>query len=82
MVSSFCLRRAADPAKNGIELSTHALLITIVFTTVCWCLTAYLGPGTDRETSGFLQEGSPVRPRLDRSARSRDPESEAKEKWR
>jgi solute:Na+ symporter, SSS family len=37
--------------KNGTHISTHiALLITIAFTTVCWILTAYLGPETDRKT--------------------------------
>jgi hypothetical protein len=37
--------------KSGTHISTHvALLITIAFTTVCWILTAYLGPRTDRET--------------------------------
>jgi hypothetical protein len=36
--------------KNGFQISTHvALLITIAFTTVCWILTAYLGPQTDRK---------------------------------
>jgi Na+/proline symporter len=37
--------------KNGTHISTHiALLITIAFTTVCWILTAYIGPETDRKT--------------------------------
>jgi Na+/proline symporter len=37
--------------KNGMHVSTHiALLITIAFTTVCWILTAFLGPETDRKT--------------------------------
>ena len=37
--------------KNGVHMSTHAaLLVTIGFTTLCWLLTAYLGPQTDRET--------------------------------
>jgi Na+/proline symporter len=36
--------------KYGISISTHiALLITIGFTTICWVLTAYLGPQTDRK---------------------------------
>ena len=36
--------------KQGhLELSTHhALLITIAVTTVCWVVTAFLGPSTDR----------------------------------
>ena len=37
--------------RNGIHFSTHvALLVTIVFTTVCWVLTTYVGPETDRRT--------------------------------
>ena len=37
--------------KQGIIFSTHAgLLITIGVTTVCWVLTAFVGPQTDRET--------------------------------
>jgi hypothetical protein len=37
--------------KSGTHISTHvALLTTIAFTTVCWLLTAYFGPGTDRKT--------------------------------
>jgi solute:Na+ symporter, SSS family len=35
--------------RNGVELSTHvALLITIAFTTLCWVVTTYLAPETDR----------------------------------
>ncbi len=37
--------------KYGIHLSTHvALLVTIAFTTVCWVLTTFIGPETDRRT--------------------------------
>ncbi|NWF50635.1 MAG: Na+:solute symporter [Ignavibacteriaceae bacterium] len=37
-------------SKNGIEFSTHvSLIITIVFTTVCWVLTAFGGPQTERK---------------------------------
>jgi solute:Na+ symporter, SSS family len=37
-------------AKNGMGVSTHeALLITIAVTTVCWVLTAFFGPQTDRQ---------------------------------
>jgi solute:Na+ symporter, SSS family len=36
--------------KNGMHVSTHAaLLITIAFTTLCWVLTTYLGPQTDKK---------------------------------
>ncbi len=35
--------------KNGVAFSTHiALLTTVVFTSVCWIATAFLGPATDR----------------------------------
>jgi Na+/proline symporter len=38
-------------AKYGFHLSTHvALIFTVVITTVCWVLTAYVGPETDRQT--------------------------------
>jgi Na+/proline symporter len=37
--------------KNGLHVSTHiALLITIAVTTVCWLVTAFVGPETDRRT--------------------------------
>jgi SSS family solute:Na+ symporter len=36
-------------SKNDIHLSTHiALMITIAFTTVCWVVTAFVSPQTDR----------------------------------
>ena len=37
--------------KNGLILSTHvALVVTVAITTVCWLLTAFLGPKTDQKT--------------------------------
>jgi solute:Na+ symporter, SSS family len=37
--------------RNGAQVSTHVgLLITIAFTTVCWVVTTYVGPETDRKT--------------------------------
>jgi len=37
--------------KIGVIIPTHyALILTIAVTTVCWLLTAYLGPKTDRKT--------------------------------
>jgi Na+/proline symporter len=37
--------------KSGVSLgTTRQLLLTVAFTTVCWLLTAYLGPHTDQET--------------------------------
>jgi Na+/proline symporter len=52
MVSSFTVSIVIlILARNDIHMSTHvALLITIAFTTVCWLLTAFLGPETDRKT--------------------------------
>ena len=51
MVSSFLTSVALLVlAKNGVTFSTHAaLLTTIAVTTVCWLVTAYLGPQTDRD---------------------------------
>jgi Na+/proline symporter len=52
MISSFLVSVALwVAAKNGVVLSTYAgLLITILVTTVCWVLTAFVGPPTDRQT--------------------------------
>jgi SSS family solute:Na+ symporter len=37
-------------ARNGTHVSTHtALVLTVVVTTVCWVVTAYVGPETDRD---------------------------------
>jgi hypothetical protein len=51
MVSSFLTSIALlILAKNGVAFSTHAALLwTIAVTTVCWLVTAYVGPQTDRE---------------------------------
>jgi Na+/proline symporter len=53
MVSSFGVSVALLILKraNLLELNTYqALLLTIAVTTVCWVLTAFLGPQTDRAT--------------------------------
>ena len=53
MVSSFGTSVALLVLKkqHHWEISTHrALIATIVITTVCWVLTAFLGPKTNRET--------------------------------
>ncbi|MDB6121674.1 MAG: Na+/solute symporter [Pedosphaera sp.] len=52
MVSSFAVSVALLLAhRNGIQISMAAgLLITIGVTTVCWMLTAFFGPETDRRT--------------------------------
>jgi SSS family solute:Na+ symporter len=51
MVSSFLVSVAfVVAAKNGAVVSTHlALVLTVVITTVCWLVTAYVGPQTDRQ---------------------------------
>lgn len=37
--------------KNGIVIGTHReLLLTVIVTTICWLITAYLGPQTDSRT--------------------------------
>ena len=53
MASSFAISVALLLLKKyfGASLSTHhALLITIAVTTLCWMLTAFFGPQTDRDT--------------------------------
>jgi len=52
MVSSFAISIFWVILHNrGFALGTHIeLLVTIGFTTVCWLLTAYLGPQTDHQT--------------------------------
>ena len=53
MISSFGISLVLLILKTqfGMAFSTHyALLITIAVTTVCWMLTAFLGPQTDRQT--------------------------------
>jgi hypothetical protein len=52
MVSSFGISLVLLILKTqfGMVFSTHyALLTTIAVTTVCWVLTAFLGPQTDRQ---------------------------------
>jgi len=52
MISSFCISVLILVLnKNGIIISTHfALIITVLFTTICWVLTAFIAPQTDRDT--------------------------------
>ncbi len=52
MVSSFAISVFwLVLTKSGVDVSTHKqLLLTVLFTTVCWIATAYLGPQTDRAT--------------------------------
>ena len=50
--------------KNGVVFTTYAgLLLTIAITTVCWILTAFLGPQTDRATLiAFYKKVKPFGP--------------------
>jgi len=52
MVSSFTISIALlILRKAGVVLGTHyALMITVAATTLCWLLTAFFGPRTDRRT--------------------------------
>jgi solute:Na+ symporter, SSS family len=51
MVSSFAVSvTLLVLARSGLHLGTHvALPLTVAVTTICWVLTAYLGPETDHE---------------------------------
>ena len=50
MISSFLISVALVVARRrGVDISTHvALMITVAVTTVCWVVTAFFGPPTDR----------------------------------
>ncbi len=52
MISSFGISVALLLLrKTGFNLGTHReLLLTVAFTSVCWLVTAYLGPQTERKT--------------------------------
>jgi solute:Na+ symporter, SSS family len=52
MISSFLMSLIfLVMRKNGIFLGTHQeLLLTVIVTTICWLITAYVGPGTERKT--------------------------------
>jgi hypothetical protein len=53
MISSFLISLVLLLLKkqSGVSLGTHhALLLTVGVTTVCWVLTAFIGPKTDRRT--------------------------------
>jgi hypothetical protein len=52
MVSSFAVSLVLLILnKNGVVVSTQAgLLITVAVTTICWVVTAFVGPQTDRQT--------------------------------
>jgi solute:Na+ symporter, SSS family len=50
--------------KNGYPISTHiSLIVSILFTTVCWLITAYFAPATDRKTLiAFYEKVRPLGP--------------------
>ena len=51
MLSSFAISMVfLVLAKSGHPVSTHiALVLTVIATTICWVVTAYVGPETDRQ---------------------------------
>jgi solute:Na+ symporter, SSS family len=52
MISSFLISLVfLLLTRRGILIGTHQqLLLTVIFTTICWLLTAYFGPQTDPKT--------------------------------
>ncbi|MGO9242163.1 MAG: sodium:solute symporter family protein [Bryobacteraceae bacterium] len=50
--------------RNGIALGTHVeLVLSVAFTTVCWILTAFVGPQTDHATLiSFYRKVHPLGP--------------------
>jgi len=84
MISSFLVSAGLLVLrKNGLVLSTHiALLITIAITTVCWILTAFLGPRTDHKTLvDFYKKIRPFGPGWTKIRKEAGiPESEARSK--
>ncbi len=72
MVSSFLVSLVIlILAKNGFRMGTHvALLVTIAVTTVCWIVTAFIGPETDRATLvAFYRKVRPFGPGWERIRR-------------
>lgn len=66
MVSSFVISLSILIARkqDGYAFSTHQeLVFTVVLTTVCWLLMAYLGPQTDKKTLvAFYRKVHPMGP--------------------
>jgi len=65
MVSSFVVSATLLVLnRNGVHVSTHiGLLVTIAFTSICWILTAFFGPETDRVTlTEFYKKVRPFGP--------------------
>ncbi len=64
MLSSFLVSMVfLALARSGTHVSTHtALVLTVIVTTVCWVVTAYVGPETDRDVLvRFYRPGAAVR---------------------
>ena len=53
--------------RNGADISTHiGLIVTVLFTSICWILTALFGPQTDRQTLiSFYKKARPFGPGWD-----------------
>jgi Na+/proline symporter len=65
MVSSFAISLGFLVAeKGGFHLASFTkLIVTILFTTACWLLAAYVAPGTDQETlRAFYRKVKPFGP--------------------
>ncbi len=65
MISSFLISVVLlIISRSGIVLGTsHQLLITIAFTTVCWVITAFVGPQTDKKVLiEFYRKVQPIGP--------------------
>jgi solute:Na+ symporter, SSS family len=65
MVSSFAISLAfLVLEKQGFHLASHVrLVLTVVFTTLCWVVTAYLAPGTDHDALvAFYRKVKPFGP--------------------
>ncbi len=65
MISSFAVSLVfLVLAKNGVHFPTHqALIITVAVTTLCWVITAYAGPETERATlESFYRKVHPFGP--------------------
>jgi Na+/proline symporter len=65
MVSSFGISAAFLIMKhNGLDMADdEKLLITVAFTTVCWVITAFVGPRTDERTLvEFYRKVNPIGP--------------------
>jgi hypothetical protein len=83
MVSSFLISVTFFiMKKQGVGLPfAQTVIISVVFTTICWALTAFFGPPTDKQTLlGFFRKVQPAGPGWDAIRREAGmPESTVKE---